>query len=80
MIFFSPLATSDKRGTINKYTCKSGVILDDICSKVRSSSSKYKAAHDKRYLPYIELGCWLCSHFQLEALNFRKPVTKNYTT
>ena len=28
---------------------------------------KYKVERDKRYLPYIELGRWLCSHFQLES-------------
>ena len=32
---------------------------------------------DKRYLPYIELGHWLCSHFQLETLlNLHKPITQ----
>ena len=31
----------------------------------------HKVEHDKRYLPYIKLGNWLCSHFQLETpLNF----------
>ena len=37
---------------------------------------KYKVERDERYLPYIELGRWLCSHFQLEtSLNFHKPIT-----
>ena len=40
-------------------------------------SIKYKVEHDERYLPYIELGHWLCSHFQLETpLNFHKPITQ----
>ena len=37
---------------------------------------KYKVERDERYLSYIELGRWLCSHFQLETpLNFQKPIT-----
>ena len=41
------------------------------------TSIKYKVEHDERYLPYIELGRWLCSHFQLETpLNFHKPITQ----
>ena len=40
------------------------------------TSIKYKVERDERYLPYIELGCWLCSHFQLETLNFHKPITQ----
>ena len=41
------------------------------------TSIKYKVERDERYLPYIELGRWLCSHFQLETpLNFHKPITK----
>ena len=36
-----------------------------------------KEERDKRYLPYIELGHWLCSHFQLETLlNFHKPINR----
>ena len=31
------------------------------------TSIKYKVERDKRYLPYIQLGRWLCSHFQLET-------------
>ena len=31
------------------------------------TSIQYKVEHDKRYLPYIELGRWLCSDFQLET-------------
>ena len=39
------------------------------------TSIKYKVERDERYLPYIELGRWLCSHFQLETpLNFHKPI------
>ena len=42
-----------------------------------STSIKYKVEHDKRYLPYIELGRWLCSHFQLETpLNFNKWINQ----
>ena len=38
---------------------------------------KYKVERDERNLPYIELGRWLCSHFQLETpLNFHKPITR----
>ena len=41
------------------------------------TSIKYKVERDERYLPYIELGRWLCSHFQLETLlNFHKPITR----
>ena len=41
------------------------------------TSIKYKVERDERYLPYIELGRWLCSHFQLETpLNFHKPITQ----
>ena len=41
------------------------------------TSIKYKVERDERYLPYIELGRWLCSHFQLETpLNIHKPVTQ----
>ena len=59
-----------------------------VCSKVRSgihqgkgkgkaTSVKYKVERDERYLPYIELGRWLCSHFKLEtSLNFHKPLTQ----
>ena len=37
----------------------------------------YKVERDERYLPYNELGRWLCRHFQLETpLNFHKPITK----
>ena len=31
------------------------------------TSIQYKVERDKRYLPYIELGRWLCSDFQLET-------------
>ena len=42
-----------------------------------STSIKHKVERDKRYLPYIELGRWLCSHFQLEApLNISKLITQ----
>ena len=38
---------------------------------------KYKVERDERNLPYIELGRWLCSHFQLETpLNFHKPINR----
>ena len=41
------------------------------------TSIKYKVERDERYLPYIELGRWVCSHFQLEnPLNFHKPITQ----
>ena len=41
------------------------------------TSIKYKVERDKRYLPYIELGRWLCSHFKLETpLNFYTPITQ----
>ena len=41
------------------------------------TSIKYKVERDKRYLPYIELDRWLCSHFQLETpLNFHKLITR----
>ena len=44
---------------------------------VVSTSIKYKVDRDKWYLPYIELGRWLCSHFQLETpLNLHKPITQ----
>ena len=47
---------------------------------VTSISIKYKVERDKRYLPYIELGRWLCSHFQLETqLKFHKPITQKVT-
>ena len=46
-------------------------------SMTKHTSIKYKVERDKRYLPYIELGRWLCSHFQLETqLNFHKPITQ----
>ena len=48
-------------------------------ANVRSNgtSIKYKVERDKRYLPYIELGRWLCSHFQLKTpLNFHQPITQ----
>ena len=49
--------------------------LIDNTSTCSLTSIKYKVEHNKRYLPYIELGHWLCSHFQLETpLNFHKPV------
>ena len=31
------------------------------------TSIQYKVERDKRYLPYIELGRWLCNDFQLET-------------
>ena len=41
------------------------------------TSIKYKVERDERYLPYINLGRWLCSHFQLETLlNVHKPITQ----
>ena len=41
------------------------------------TSIKYKVEREERYLPYIELGRWLCSHFQLETpLKFHKPITQ----
>ena len=46
-------------------------------NKEKGTSIKYKVERDERYLPYIELGRWLCSHFQLETpLNFHKPITQ----
>ena len=45
--------------------------------KGKNTSIKYKVERDERYLPYIELGRWLCSlsHFQLATpLNFHKPI------
>ena len=46
-------------------------------SNNRITSIKYKVERDERNLPYIELGRWLCSHFQLETpLNFHKPITR----
>ena len=42
-----------------------------------TTSIKYKVERDERYIPYIELGRWLCSHFQLEtSLNFHKAITQ----
>ena len=44
---------------------------------LQGTSIKYKVERDERYLPYIELGRWLCSHFQLETpLNFHKLITQ----
>ena len=41
------------------------------------TSIKYKLESEEQCLPYIELGCWLCSHFQLETtLNFHKLITQ----
>ena len=52
-------------------------ILEEWFCNCRSTSIKYKVERDERYLPYIELGRWLCSHFQLETLlNFHKPITR----
>ena len=31
------------------------------------TSIQYKVERDKQYLPYIELGRWLCSDFQLNS-------------
>ena len=46
-------------------------------SLISFTSIKYKVERDEQYLPYIELGGWLCSHFQLETpLNFHKPITQ----
>ena len=48
-------------------------VCEGLCPWI--TSIKYKVERDERYLPYIELGRWLCSHFQLETpLNFHKPV------
>ena len=45
--------------------------------RVRGTSIKYKVERDEQYLPYIELGRWLCSQFQLETpLNFHKSITQ----
>ena len=50
---------------------------DRLSAHLVHTSIKYKVERDERYLPYIELGRWLCSHFQLETpLNFHKPVTQ----
>ena len=38
-------------------------------TKIRPVSPRYTS------IPYIELGGWLCSQFQLETLNFQKPIT-----
>ena len=38
-----------------------------IIIKPSITSVKYKVERDKWYLPYIQLGRWLCSHFQLET-------------
>ena len=41
------------------------------------NSIKYNTTSGRAYLPYIELGRWLCSHFQLKTpLNFHKPITR----
>ena len=51
--------------------------VDSAMSYIGLTSIKYKVERDERYLPYIELGRWLCSHFQLETpLNFHKPITQ----
>ena len=48
-----------------------------ISSGFEPTSIKYKVERDEQYLSYIELGRWLCSHFQLETpLNFHKPITQ----
>ena len=48
-----------------------------IAPLTTGTSIKYKVERDERYLPYIELGRWLCSHFQLETtMNFHKPITQ----
>ena len=58
----------------NQWQPKSSAIAERT---VFVTSIKYKVERDKQYLPYIELGRWLCSHFQLETpLNFHKPITQ----
>ena len=57
------------------YVCTFHMISLICClmSRPYVTSIKYKVdlERDERYLPYIELGRWLCSHFQLETpLNF----------
>ena len=43
----------------------------------KPTSIKCKVECDKWYLCYIELGGWLCSHFQLKTLlNFHKLITQ----
>ena len=68
-------------GRYTGYVAKTG--LDLVLIKMELTyvsyytSIKYKVKRDKPYLPYIELGRWFCSHFQLETpLNFHKPITK----
>ena len=43
-----------------------------------ATSIEYKVERNECYLPNnIELGHWLCSHFQLETLlNFHMPITQ----
>ena len=61
---------------INRAQLISAIASESMVSP-QPTSIKYKVERDKRYLPYIELGRWLCSHFQLETqLNFHKPVTQ----
>ena len=57
--------------------CLLPLISECHSSMSELTSIKYKVERDERYLPYIELGRWLCSHFQLETpLNFHKPRTQ----
>ena len=44
-----------------------GTIASNLIITPSITSIQYKGERDKRYLPYIELGRWFCSDFQLET-------------
>ena len=79
----SYMGTGDRNVEWIVVTLRSPVPVDSYSSFIKTTCShgftsiKYKVERDERYLPYIELGHWLCSHFQLETqLNFYKPITQ----
>ena len=66
----------------NYITSQREYIIDSLntwfpCRNIVCFHKSYKVECDKLFLSYIELGHWLCSHFQLETpLNFQADNSK----
>ena len=53
--------------------------IQTVAEVSRFPSIKYKVERNERYPPYIELGRWLCSHFQLETRLNSKTIQRRAT-
>ena len=47
-------------------------------NKEKGTSIKYKVERDERYLPYIELGRWLCGNLRIQSLRLTPERKLDY--